>query len=303
MSDGTHKFGGAWTDHKLQILSEYLIQYTTALSKQAFVKTYIDAFAGTGYREHSETGKTVDDTEVPQSRFEDFDDPGTEEATQLFLDGSARVALHCSPPFDQYIFIEKKTERCHALEALKIDFPDMAQRISIEPGDANQVIQKMCGEDWLNRRAVLFLDPYGTQVRWKTIEAIAGTRAIDLWILFPIGPVNRMLTQSGDIPPAWKHCLDELLGTQDWYDTFYRTEKTPGLFGDTNSIIKADIDVIQKYFVGRLRSIFEGVAPNPAILRNSKNSPLYLLCFAAANPKGAKIALRIASHILAKWGS
>jgi hypothetical protein len=42
---------------------------------------------------------------------------------------------------------------------------------------------------------------------------------------------------------------------------------------------------------------------NPAVLRNSKNSPLYLFCFAAGNSKGVPIALSIASHILKKMGS
>ena len=45
----------------------------------------------------------------------------------------------------------------------------------------------------------MFLDPYGTQVSWTTIKAIADTRAIDLWILFPIGTVNRLLNRDGQI--------------------------------------------------------------------------------------------------------
>ncbi len=37
------------------------------------------------------------------------------------------------------------------------------------------------------------------QVDWKTIEAVAATKAIDLWLLFPLGVgVNRLLTRSGD---------------------------------------------------------------------------------------------------------
>jgi len=34
------------------------------------------------------------------------------------------------------------------------------------------------------------------------------------------------------------------------------------------------------------------------VLRNSLNNPLYLLCFAAGNDRGATIAVRIANHIL-----
>ena len=42
--------------------------------------------------------------------------------------------------------------------------------------------QDLCHKDWSSHRAVLFLDPYGMQVEWTTIEAIARTGAIDLWL-------------------------------------------------------------------------------------------------------------------------
>ncbi len=34
------------------------------------------------------------------------------------------------------------------------------------------------------------------------------------------------------------------------------------------------------------------------LLTNVRNNPIYLLCFAAGNPKGAPTALKIADHIL-----
>ncbi len=45
-------------------------------------------------------------------------------------------------------------------------------------------------------------------------------------------------------------------------------------------------------------NVFEQVADNPLLHYNSKNVPLYLLCFAAGNPKGAPTAVKIAQHIL-----
>ena len=140
------------------------------------------------------------------------------------------MALQCNPEFDRYVFIEKNTDRCRALERLKDDFPNRAKKISIKRGDANTEIQDMCNKNWEKHRAVLFLDPYGTEVRWKTIEAIAKTKAIDLWVLFPLGGVNRMLTRSGEIPQQWGNRLNELLGTTKWYEQFYRVEKSPGFF-------------------------------------------------------------------------
>ncbi len=288
-----HRFGGDWTTRKLDVLAVYLQSYTTALKKAPFDKYYIDAFAGTGYLDtRREEGPGASQNLL----LPDLAEP----EPQTLLDGSARRALVTDPQFDRYVFIERNAERCAQLEALKAEFPHIASRIEIRQGDANLEIQELCSGDWRRRRAVLFLDPYGMQVEWATIEAIALTQAIDLWVLFPLGiGVNRLLTKSGEIPETWRHRLDLLLGTEDWYDEFYRVEATPNLFGDDQErVIKASTETIGKYFNRRLESIFAGVAAKPGVLRNSKNNPLYLLCFAVANARAKDIALRIANHLL-----
>ena len=121
-----------------------------------------------------------------------------------------------------------------------------------------------------------------------------------MWLLFPLGiGVNRLLKKTGDIPASWRNRLDILLGTEEWYDEFYTVEKTPTLFdGEHEHVIKATMDTIGRYFNRRLKTIFAGVADQPGVLRNSANSPLYLLCFAVANQRGAPVALRIANHLL-----
>ena len=58
------------------------------------------------------------------------------------------------------------------------------------------------------------------------------------------------------------------------------------------------MDTIGRYFNDRLKTVFAGVVNEPGVLRNSSNNPLYLLCFAVANDRGKKIALRIARHLL-----
>jgi three-Cys-motif partner protein len=208
--------------------------------------------------------------------------------------------LTTTPPFERYVFIEQSASRCANLESLRSEFPGLSSAIEVRHGDANPQLQALCAEDWRARRAVLFLDPYGMQVEWATIEAIARTMAIDLWLLFPLGiGVNRLLKKSGNIPDSWKRRLDLLLGTQDWYDEFYQVESTPTLFGaDEERVVKASTETIGRYFNARLGRIFSGVAAEPGVLRNSKNSPLYLLCFAVGNARGAEVALRIANHIL-----
>lgn len=293
-----HRFGGDWTTRKLDVIAKYLESYTTALKDKPsathpFRKAFIDAFAGTGYRSvrTDDTGANRQEALFPDNAAAD---------PQSLLDGSARLALTVEPAFDRYIFIEQSAERCAQLERLKAEFSKLADSIEVRHGEANHEIQKLCAKDWSNHRAVLFLDPYGMQVDWKTIEAIARTGAIDLWLLFPLGiGVNRLLTKTGKMPESWRQRLDSLLGTEDWYEEFYRIESSPTLFGsDEERVVKASMDAIGQYFLRRLRTVFPGVADEPGVLRNSSNNPLYLLCFAVGNERGKSIALRIAGHLL-----
>ncbi|HEY0683789.1 MAG TPA: three-Cys-motif partner protein TcmP [Steroidobacter sp.] len=297
----SHVFGGDWTTQKLNVLSKYLKSYTIALKNKPtpdrpFRKAFIDAFAGTGCRSPTRGA-------LASSRQDDlFTELGTPDSQGL-LDGSARLALGINPPFDNYIFVEKNASRCRQLAQLKRDFPALGSAIDIRRGDANTVIQAICSRTgWSRRRAVLFLDPYGMQVEWKTIAAVAKTKAIDLWLLFPLGiGVNRLLTRSGEIPDSWRQRLTALLGTDDWYDEFYKVEVASDLLGDINErVVKASMDVIGKYFLARLRTVFAAVAAEPGVLRNSSNNPLYLLCFAVGNdnPRAQRVALRIASYLL-----
>lgn len=291
--DGNH-FGGDWTEEKLDVLEKYLNSYMIALKRQQFEKIYIDGFAGTGYRTPRAVGRK--DGESSQALFPDL----VELEPQGLLDGSVRRALQMESPFDRYVFIEQDPARCKMLENLRTEFPDMGSRIEIYQSDANEKIRTLCSQSWRSRRAVLFLDPYGMQVEWATLEAVARTRAIDLWLLFPLGiGVGRLLTRSGNIPDQWRRRLDLLLGTEDWYDEFYKVEVQQTLFGEEQeTLVKARLDVIGRYFNQRLATIFAGVAPNPGVLRNSTNNPLYLLCFAVANERGKRVALNIAGHLL-----
>src|SRR5581483_6355928 len=102
---------------KLQVLGKYLESYTTALKKTSFQKLYIDAFAGTGYRD----ARRHEEESQQSTLFPDM----VEAEPQSFLDGSARLALQVEPRFDHYVFIERSLERCALLESLKSEFLDM----------------------------------------------------------------------------------------------------------------------------------------------------------------------------------
>jgi three-Cys-motif partner protein len=288
------QFGGDWTQQKLDILRDYLAAYSTILSKYQFNFAYIDAFAGTGYR-------TASESDQPENL--DLLGPPTDQDSQCFLEGSASLALTIKPNFPTLIFIEKSASKLATLKDLvATQYAD--RKVIFKEGDANAALRSLCSEDWTRRRAVLFLDPFGMQIEWSTLEAIAATKAIDLWVLFPIGvAVNRMLVRRGNIPTEWRDRLDKLFGTAEWYDAFYQPSRNRSLFDDEESGLEknATFDSISRYFSGRLASVFAKVATTPALLKNSKGNPLYALFFAAANPRGSVTAVKIANDILRKF--
>lgn len=290
-------FGGDWTERKLDALNQYLGAYAKALSKTSFRRIYMDAFAGTGYREHRAVSK-LELVDIFAESEEDL----IQAEPQQFLDGSARMALQVTPAFQQYVFVELDPERAAELVTLRQEFPVLAPHIRIECGEANVTIQKICREwDKSAARGVLFLDPFGMQVEWATIQAVAETNCIDVWILFPFA-VNRLLTRyPQDIPAGWRKRLNALFGTVEWERRFYKERTLEDIFSGPETVVKKSLTLrgLGAYYMERLEDVFPVVAKNPAILYNTRNSPLFQLFFAAGNAgRGGDIALRIASHIL-----
>jgi three-Cys-motif partner protein len=79
--------------------------------------------------------------------------------------------------------LNKSPESCAG--ALRAQHPD--RDIKVIAGDANQEIPQLLKfVNWRGVRAVMFLDPYGMNVDWSTLQAIANTRAIDVWFLFSL---------------------------------------------------------------------------------------------------------------------
>ena len=165
------RFGGPWTERKLQILQAYLDSYTTALKNQPFALTYVDGFAGAGsYRESG-------------ADYDEFDE---------FRQGSTRIALAIDDkPFDRFVFIEKEVGAAEALLTLASEF--QGRQIEVVQGDANIGVPQFCHNMSDFDRAVVFLDPYATEVSWETVKAIAESGKIDCWILFPLMAVTRLM--------------------------------------------------------------------------------------------------------------
>ncbi len=291
------RFGGTWTDKKLEKVKKYLEAYSMVMKNQNyFKKIYIDAFAGTGYREgrHAECKDQV---------LLEIDNIETEESRNLKI-GSARIALEIEPPFDEYIFIEKNSSKCRELQNIKFDYPNIKDKIRIIEEDANIALTEIC-KNWGDfDRGVLFLDPFGMQVKWETIQAVAHTEKIDMWYLFPSGiGVNRNLPNHLTNGNKITKIFNSLFGSNDWFERFYKQD-SKGLFEESSDesieyIKSGTIENIRRYLIEKLGEVFKGVAPNPLRLYNSKNVEMFLLCFACnGSEKARKVALRIANYLL-----
>lgn len=281
------KFGGTWTERKLEVVRRYLELCATALKNQPFRRLYIDAFAGTGDRK----GKRLETQLI-------LDLPELDTMTK----GSARLALEVEPSFDKYILIEKSARRAGELGELASDYPKrLVETINL---DANEAIADIClASDWRATRGVAFLDPFGMQVSWKTLIAIANTSAIDVWLLVPTGMgLRRLLRRDGNIPPEWQDLLDRFLGTPGWRSEFYRTEESTNLFGEAvaTNVRDAKTEKLEQFVLERLGTIFPIVMERGVSLTNSKGQAMYLLCFVSASrsPKVKTLALK-----LARWAA
>lgn len=285
MGTRSHQFGGPWTPRKLNALRAYLNAYCTVMRNQPFSLGYIDAFAGTPSRIDS-----GDDNDV--GFFTELD-----EEARAYLEGSSRVALEQT--FDGYVFIEKREEYAIQLEGLRDEFPERASAIQIRCGDANDELMSIANRSWSDRRAVVLLDPYGMQLHWPTLEALAATQAMDVWVLIPIGvAINRLMPRDGNITPGNMRKLNGYFGTDEWYETLYEASLQADLERGMSVVLsKPSLAELERYIMKRLGDTFADVA-RPLHLRNRQGSLLYLFCFAAGNPRGAPIAMRIANHII-----
>lgn len=275
-------YGGPWTEQKLSALRNYLNAYTTALKNQPFQLIYIDAFAGPGW------WSTKSEYEIKE--YGEF---------QSLHKGSPRIALEIrNRPFDKLIFIEKDPEYSSILrQNLSEEYPE--RDINVIQGDANIVIPKICYKLDRIDRAIVFLDPYATEVDWSTVESIAKTRQMDCWILFPLMAISRMMPRKKKPNLAIRDRLDRIFGGSNW-NSLYSPASQQSLLNETREERPIQ-NAISELYYNQLRDIFKKVAPTRGVLCNSQDSALFELFFAASNPAGANLAVGIADHILNGW--
>ena len=279
---------GPWAKEKLECLRKYLHAYTTILSKQNFTGYfYIDAFAGPGTLKVRQQ-QTNDSTQ--QSLFEIAEHAVEDAGEAEYISGSPLIALELKIPFTDYIFIEVDKNRLNQLKVLKTNYENPNRRIHPREEDCNKYLSDLLKKiQWKEWRGVIFMDPFGMQVPWDTIAEIGRTKAIEIFINFPVGmAIQRLLKRSGEFTSAERNKLDQYFGTDEWYNLLY--EPGQDLFGDENPTKIQDAgDVLVRWYRNRLKEVF-GYVSTAREIRSSSGRPLYYLIFAGPNQTGAKIA-------------
>jgi len=289
VTDGTV---GPWAREKLECLGKYLQAYTTILKEQSWCKgyLYIDAFAGAGKAPERQYGNPPNEND---SLFSEITDYVTEqgEENETYIHGSPRIALDIKFPFTEYIFIESDRKRLDELHKLQQEY-GQSRNITILDGDANKIIQNIIlhnnGYDWQKYRAVTFLDPFGMQVPWNTIESLGKTKAIEVFLNLPVGmAIQRLLPRTGEFTSSKKQKLTKYFGSTEWEQIVY--EINPDMFGHKVTKNPDTGERLAKWYQQRLKKAF-GFSPKPRLIKNTRGTHLYYLIWAGPKKSGENIA-------------
>lgn len=267
---------GPWTEVKLEIIQKYAHAYSTILSAQKRLPlshVYVDAFAGAGRYVSRRSGELVP--------------------------GSPQIALQTHPPFQEYHFIDIDEVKVRLLEKIAGERPD----VTVYHGDCNnilieRVLPRIRYENY--RRGLCILDPYGLHLEWRTVQAIAKMRTIEVFLNFPVMDMNRnvLWRDPNGVDPDQASRMTAFWGNDSWHSLFYQKEPQLPLWGDppTRKAVTND-DVVGAY-LDRLRKVAGfSYVPQPLAMRNSTNAVVYYLIFASHKA----VAGDIVEQIFAKY--
>ena len=256
---------GIWSEIKIEIVKDYASAYTKILSKKDWCKgyVYIDAFSGAGIHISKTTGE--------------------------FIEGSPLNALNIIPPFTEYHFIDLDKEKIKLLEKIAKENPN----VHLHNGDCNEILTEIIFSTLTYdtfKRALCFLDPYGLHLKWESIKMAADLKTIDIFLNFPIMDMHRnvLFEDLSTADPEDIRRMNAFWGDETWRDVLYA--KQQDLFGNTHSLKIDNFKTLAHKFRNRLKNKagFKEV-PEPILMTNSRNGPLYYLYFASQQNVASKI--------------
>lgn len=254
---------GVWSELKLEIVEKYGSAYTTAFKNTNLKKYYIDAFSGAGAHLSKTTGKQIE--------------------------GSPARALKTIPPFDGFYFIDLDKNKTNYLQELSGNQPN----VTIHTGDCNDYLSKhlLPAIQYKNfKRALCLLDPYGLHLNWEVIRMAGESKAIDMFLNFPVMDMNMNAIWRNPEKAAGEGAerMNRFWGDESWRQAAYVKSKQEDLFG--TPLEKQPNEAIVAAFKERLKKIagFQFVA-EPLPMKNQTNAVVYYLFFASQNSTGNKI--------------
>jgi three-Cys-motif partner protein len=264
-----------WSELKLEIVEKYGAAYTKAFANQKRLKKfYIDAFSGAGVH--------------------------LSKRTRGQVEGSPARALKVFPPFDHFYFIDMDPNKTRYLATLCKGRTD----VDIVTDDATSYLtQKLLPTIQYKKfnRALCLLDPYGLHLDWDVMLQAGQSKAIDLFLNFPVMDMNRNAIWHApkNAPKEGIERMNRFWGDGSWRQAAYAESDQGNLFSE-RELVKQDNSAIVKAFQKRLQTLagFEFV-PDPLPMRNSNNAVVYCLFFASQKP----VAKRIIEGILIKHRS
>lgn len=259
---------GYWSEVKLDIVREYAAAYSRILASQDKPKLahyYIDGFAGAGVHVSKQTGE--------------------------FIPGSPLNALNITPPFNRYYFVDLNEHRVDQIRALVPDRDDVV----LLQGDCNRVLidQVFPEVKWDEyRRALCLLDPYGMHLDWAVLETAGKSRAIDIFLNFPIMDINMNALRKKGGTEEGKRRLTAFWGDTSWEKIAYAQHGD--LFGEASQEKITTNTAFVEAFRTRLKKVagFKHVLP-PMAMRNEEGLTVYYLFFASQKDVAHDVAKAI----------
>ena len=262
---------GYWSELKLEIVEKYGRAYTTAFKRNLSLKKfYIDGFSGAGRH--------------------------VSKRTKSQVEGSPARALKISPPFDGFYFIDMNPQKTSYLQKLCEGRSD----VKIHTGDSTAYLTK----DLLPKiqyryfnRALCLLDPYGLHMDWEVMRLAGQSRAVDMFLNFPVMDMNRnaIWHNPEKVPQDGIERMTRFWGDDSWRSAAY-AEDPQGNFLFSPGMVKQSNDAIVAAFMKRLRKVAGfSFVPDPLPMRNSNNAVVYYLFFASHHPVAKKIITDIFS--------
>jgi three-Cys-motif partner protein len=188
-----------WTRNKLEILTDYLPAFTTAVSGRSPECIYLDLMAG-----------------QPKN---------VERHTGAEFDGSPIVAMKTQPPFTRLRFGELNATRAAALDThLREAFPG-DDRYQVVQGDCNETIDGILAglADIAWAPTFAFVDQQAAEVHWETIKKLAAFRKntqgwkTEIWILMSPTMIIKGVRGRDGIPyEPYREQVDRLYGGGEW---------------------------------------------------------------------------------------